>query len=186
MKVVILFFVLSLFSSLSVAQNQVHVIDPLTGAQSWEVQRDGVVFYLNQLLPDQLRAFYSSRGFTQKQIEAFAQSCVFMTVLRNESALGVVRYQLSDWRIITPSQKLSIKPLDEWLQYHKGLNVSQSALIAFRWAQFPQEQEYEPGGDWNQGMLSLGANQGEFDVVAHWTLQNKPFQITLEGVRCAL
>ncbi len=186
MKFLSLFFVLSFFSSQSLSQTQIHLTDSITGAQSWEVEQHGVVLYMNQLLPDQIRAFYSSRGFTQDQISDYAKSCVFMTVLRNESAADVIHYKISDWRIEELASKRSVKTLNEWLQYNKNLGVSPSAMIAFQWAQFPEEQSYEPGGDWNQGMLSLGANKDSFDVIAHWTLQNKPFELKLKGVSCAL
>jgi hypothetical protein len=58
--------------------------------------------------------------------------------------------------------------------------------VAFRWSQFPHEQTYEPGGDWNQGMFSVGLPpDSEFDVVALWDIDGKQFESKLEGVRCA-
>ena len=68
----------------------------------------------------------------------------------------------------------------------KKQNVKQSALIAFRWAQFPPEQEYEVGGDWNQGMLSLGLPaSSRFDINVRWDVKGKEYETVLRGVQCA-
>lgn len=163
----------------------VHKLDAVTGAQSWEIKKHGVVLYMNQLLPDQLKAFYSSRGFTQDQIAAYVNSCVFMTVLRNESAGAAIHYQTKDWRIVQNVTEQPLKSVDVWVQEYEKSQIKNSARIAFRWAQFPIEQKYEPGGDWNQGMLSLGVQSGDFDLIARWKSNNKPFQITLRGMSCA-
>ncbi len=185
MKLLIV-FILTSFSSLIYSQSQIHLTDSNTGAQSWELKQDGVVLYLNQLLPDQVRAFYSNRGFTQSQIDSYAQSCVFMTVFRNESATGVIHYKTSDWRVQRNNKEYLIKPVDDWLNEYKAIAVKQSSLIGFRWAQFPIDQEYEPGGDWNQGMLSIGAFTAKVDVIAQWTLAGKSHSMTLKGISCAV
>jgi len=185
MKLVLLFLAASSFSTLSWSASQIHLTDAVTGAQSWEIKQQGVVLYLNQLLPDQLRGFYSNRGFTQSQMDQYVQSCVFMTVLRNESASGIVKYKTADWRVKNATKSRAIKSTDEWIAQHKALGVNHAALIAFRWAQFPTEQEYEPGGDWNQGMLSLGNNGDDFDLIAHWLVGNQAHQMSLKGINCA-
>lgn len=185
MNPVSLLMLLSSFVIPSYAHTIQHITDPNTGAQSWSLKQDGVVLYMNQLLPDQIKAFYSNRGFTQKQIKHYVNSCVFMTVLRNESAKGVIHYQSNEWSVKDTLKESNIKPVDDWLDEFKTLDVKKSALIAFRWAQFPIGQEYEPGGDWNQGMLSLGAQSNQFDVVARWKMNGKDFQINLEDMSCA-
>lgn len=76
-------------------------INPDTGAETWETHAHGVTFSLTQLLPDQVRAFYVNRGFTLEQIEAYAVSCIFMAVLRNDKAPGVVHFTLQDWSAVT-------------------------------------------------------------------------------------
>ena len=66
------------------------------------------------------------------------------------------------------------------------MRAPQSALIAFRWAQFPIEQSYQPGGDWNQGMYATSLSQGQvFDITAIWALDGQTQSATLTGVRCA-
>jgi len=189
MKLILLVYISFLSLQVMSAPNSmntlVHKTNAATGAQSWELNQHGVVLYMNQLLPDQLKAFYSNRGFTQEQIKTYVNSCVFMTVLRNESASGVIHYQTKDWTIVNNKNAQSFKSVETWLQEYKQDNIKKSALIAFRWAQFPIEQEYEPGGDWNQGMLSLGAQVDDFDLIARWKSNHKAYQLTLRGMRCA-
>jgi len=160
--------------------------DPDTGLATWETHADGVTFSLTQILQDQARAFYVNRGFTLDQIESYATSCVFMTVVRNDDAPGRIHFIRSNWSILTGGKSRPPEPVSAWIQRLKENNVTKSALIAFRWAQFPLEQEYEPGGDWNQGMISVGLSAGsQFDIIARWDVNGKPYEAKLEEVRCA-
>lgn len=74
----------------------------------------------------------------------------------------------------------------DWLNRLKSTGAIKSALIAFRWAQFPAEQEYAPNGDWNQGMLAVGLSAGSrFDVVVRWDINGQGYTGALQNVRCA-
>ncbi len=160
--------------------------DTLTGAETWEVQVDGVHFSLTQLLPDQLRAFYVNRGFTLEQIQHYVASCVYMTVLRNDRAPGVIHTVSSRWPVSTKSRPHERMPVEQWVAHFSASGVKKSAVIAFRWAQFPPEQEYRPGGDWNQGMLSLGLPAGSrFDITATWNIAGNEYRAKLTEVQCA-
>lgn len=157
-----------------------------TGAKTWESETAGVSFSLTQLLPDQLRAFYVNRGFSLAQIEPYAKSCVFMTVLRNDTAEGVVHFLPEEWTVFTQGEAASPMALKDWLKIFQLQEVSKSALLAFRWAQFPPEQEYQPGGDWNQGMLAMGLKPGQlFNLIVRWNVEDKLFEGILENVQCA-
>lgn len=170
---------------------QQHTKDPVTGAETWAAESGGVFLSLTQILPDQLRAFYVNRGLTLEQIEPFATSCVFMTVLRNDSAPGPIHFRRGDWRVRVEGKERPLRPTDEWLDALGRAGVAPPGLIAFRWAQFPSEQTYRPGGDWNQGMLSVGLAPGQsFDLMASWRVEGAPAgsdrgKLILKGVRCA-
>ena len=165
---------------------QRHTINEATGIESWERTVAGVSVSLTQILPDQLRAFYVNRGFDSAVIEPYAKSCVYMTVLRNDAAAGVAHFRLSDWRIHTESGKQSLVSTETWVERLQLASPGNAAMVAFRWAQFPPEHAYEPGGDWNQGMLSVGLEPGaEFDLIARWEIDGKPFEGELVDVRCA-
>lgn len=168
-------------------ETQQHRVSAATGAETWEIQASGVALSLTQILPEQVRAFYVNRGFTLQQIESYATACIYMTVLRNEKAPGVIHFVLNDWRVVTTdSIPRKIPVVGEWMIRLKEVGGRDSAMVAFRWAQFPPEQTYEPGGDWNQGMLAMGLGAGaEFDLTARWDSEGKPYQVDLKGVRCA-
>ena len=165
---------------------QSHSIDEATGIESWKTSVAGVSISLTQILPDQLRAFYVNRGFSVAAIEPYAMSCVYMTVLRNDTAAGVARFRLKDWRIVTANE--SRPPLSGagWIERLEPVAQGNAPMIAFRWAQFPPEHAYQPGGDWNQGMLSMGLRAGEeFSLIASWTVEGQRFEGELKNVRCA-
>lgn len=162
-----------------------HATDAETGAGTWETRAHGVHLQLTQILPDQARAFYLNRGFPADAAERFATACVFMTVLRNDGAPGEVAFRLADWRVVAGGKEKQPLQVDEWMAVWRSLGLAEPARIAFRWAQFPPEQEYAPG-EWNQGMLSTGlAPDARFDLVARWSVAGGTYEGKLENVRCA-
>lgn len=168
------------------AAAQVERSDSTTGARSWETRHQGVTFSLTQILPEQGDAFYVNRGFTLDQIKPFTSACVFMTVLRNDSAAGSVHFVRKHWSVSVDEQPHSFKTVKQWIELLKQRQASKPALIAFQWAQFPPEQEYQPGGDWNQGMLALElAPDQEFSITARWDIEGRNQATTITGVQCA-
>ena len=175
-----------LLASGSACAAQSHRVDADTGAETWETQSAGVALSITQILPDQVRAFYINRGFPAEAIEAYARSCVYMTVLRNDAAPGVVHFRLADWTVDSEAERRPPVGVDTWMQRLRPLELGKAALIAFRWAQFPPEQAYEPGGDWNQGMLAMGLPAGtEFDLIARWDVDGENYEGMIENARCA-
>lgn len=187
MKTITIVTLLVLVSSYCHADTlQTRRADPVTGAKTWQAQADGVHFSLTQLLPDQLRAFYVNRGFTLEQIEPYATSCVYMAVLRNDRAPGVIHYVSGNWPVSVKGRSHALVPVQQWIERLSASGVRKPALIAFRWAQFPPEQEYRPGGDWNQGMLSIGLPAGsQFDITATWDIAGNEYRTRLTEVQCA-
>lgn len=168
------------------ASTQTHRVAPETGAETWEIVTDGVTVSLTQILPDQARAFYVNRGFPLEVTERYATSCVFMTVLRNDTAPGVVHFKQENWLVVTGSQSQPPLSLDSWMKIWQEYDLEKPALLAFRWAQFPAEHWYEPTGDWNQGMLTTGLPAGsKFKLIAHWDVDHKEYEGVLTDVQCA-
>lgn len=173
------------FSCLADSQQSKHV-EKTTGITTWEINTQGVNFSLTQILPDQAKAFYVNRGFTVAQTESFAVSCVYMTVMRNDKAPGKIHFIKSNWTVLANKKPHPLISVDAWLKTLKKQKVNNSALLAFRWAQFPPEQEFEIGGDWNQGMLSIGLPaESLFDLIVRWDINGKEYKTTLRGVKCA-
>ncbi len=187
MKIIITGLLIGHFSlSCQAGTPQSTQIDSDTGAVTSKIQVHGVSFSLTQLLPEQVLAFYVNRGFTIKQIDSYASSCVYMTVLRNDNAPGTIHFISHNWKVLVDGKPHSLVSVDNWEQQLTTKNTSKAALVAFRWAQFPPEHEYEPGGDWNQGMLSIGLPaSSQFDIIARWDIEGKNYEATLRGIHCA-
>lgn len=165
---------------------QEHRADPDTGARTWATKAHGVAFSLTQILPDQVRAFYLNRGFSEEAAEEFATACVFMTVLRNDNAPGTLHFRTADWVVASAEGRRAPLSVDYWKARFDRYSLPPSALLAFRWAQIPPEQSYRPGGDWNQGMLSTGLAPGaSFDMIARWRVDDTTYEARLDGVHCA-
>lgn len=192
------FFLISLLTSSCFAEKakpSISTSSPSIEKKTWEATEHGVTFSLMQILPDQIDAFYLGRGFTLNQIKPYAKTCVYMGVLRNDSASGKIHFLRNSWSIVNKDKdknKLQYpKANSEWIAKFKLLKVKPSALIAFRFAQLPEEQEYETGGDWNQGMLSVNLpvptkddKKSQFDITVRWDIKGKPYELTLQEVKC--
>ena len=76
-------------------------VNPDTGLFSWKSQGDALELELIQVLPDYVRAVYSSRGLPGEIVDKVSGYCVFGTILHNRSA-GPVAYRVADWHYITP------------------------------------------------------------------------------------
>lgn len=169
------------FPAASLAQTEAPT-DTTTG---WTRSEHGATFWLRQIPPDQVRAFYIGRGFSIDQIQPYAATCVFTTILRNDNAPGHIHFIRDRWEIIHNGKRRHPRGNAAWLQQFKQDGVTPSALIAFRLAQIPEEQEYAPDGDWNQGMLSVDVPIGDtFDIIVRWDIKGKPYELTLEGISC--
>jgi hypothetical protein len=175
---------LSLCASVHAAAQPVRS-DPDSGAATWETSSHGVTLSLTQILPDQARAFYLNRGFPAQAAERYATACVFMTILRNDAAPGELSFRLADWSVQSAGQARPPNAVEAWAAQWQALGLTEAAQIAFRWAQFPPQQEYAVG-EWNQGMLTTGLPPGApFDLIARWTVAGKTYEGKLENVVCA-
>ncbi len=164
---------------------QAEKVSNSSNTSTLEKSKHGVNFSMKQLFPDQVVAFYIGRGFTAEQIKPYAQTCVYTMTLRNDNATGRIHYVRNNWKVQSNGNSYAIKTNTDWLTLFKQKNVKASSLIAFRLAQIPQEQEYEPNGDWNQGMLSIDLPIGsKFDITVNWDIGGKPYEMKLQEVHC--
>lgn len=164
----------------------VHTTDPDSGIESWEIRAQGVSLRLVQILPDQVRGFYSARGFDAESVELLATgACVFQTVFRNESARRAIAFNLADWRVLAAKGEQPLRLERDWQQEWAKRRVSASARTAFRFALYPTEHRYEIG-DWNMGMTTYAPPLGSrFDLRFVWRENGERREAVLHGVRCA-
>ena len=160
-------------------------VDTETGLATWQTETAGIQVRLTQISPDQARAFYQARGFSAEAAERYASECVFMTVVRNVGDTPI-QHRLADWRYESAGQPpRAIRSKAEWDRLWKQLGVSETARIAFNWAQIPDTQTYAPG-DWNQGMTAYSVPRGgRFDLRFAWRAKGQTHTGKLEQARCA-
>ena len=163
-----------------------HTIEPDSGIESWELRTRGVSLRLTQILPDQLRAFYTARGFDVASVELLATgACAFQTIFRNESVKAAIEFNLIDWRSITTKGERPLKLEHDWQQEWEQRTVASAARTAFRYALYPTQHRYETG-DWNMGMTTIIAAPGSrFDLRFVWHEGNERREARLCDLRCA-
>lgn len=181
------FFPVLTLASIENGLNETQVntlIDKTTGLKTWQLTQSDLELQLVQRLPDQTRGFFQGRGFNKQQANEIATQCVFQTIVKNTGLKKTgkpISISLKNWRIIpqplsinkskiTQGIKLKEDWANEWLAIKdKNKQVKPSARIAFKWATFPSEQTFEPGGDYNWGMISFGLSPGAwFDLHIFW------------------
>lgn len=162
----------------------VHSISEETGMATWETEDKGVYFRLTQISQEQAQAFMLARGMDAKSASEFASTCVFMSVLRNDSKKPI-KYRLAEWRYVPQQGKPQLMlTKHDWLARWQPRNFSKPVKTAFEWSQFPVEQTFSPG-DWNQGMTTYEIPPGSrFDVTYRWWQGGKLFEGTLRNVEC--
>jgi hypothetical protein len=175
-----------LFVPLTHATETTHESNPETGIESWALHDQGAALLLTQITPDQATAFFLGRGFDRAAADHFATACIFMMVVRNESAAAPISYRLADWRYVTSDGKEhNLKLTREWLNEWRRRKLPEPSLIAFEWSQHPAEQTFEVG-DWNQGMVSFELPRGSrFDLKFRWSVKAEMKDSMLKDVRCA-
>jgi hypothetical protein len=154
-------------------------VNPDTGLFTWKTQGDALELEFIQVLPDYVRAVYSSRGLPREIVDKVSGYCVFGTILHNRSE-GPLAYRVADWRYLTPDgEHHRIRTKSEWVQEWRDMGV------AFRWSMLPDDQTFEIG-DWGQGFTTIGLTPGSrFDLEYNWRVNGKSFTRTIKGVECA-
>lgn len=160
-------------------------VSPESGLMTWETAKEGVHLRLTQISQEQAQAFMLARGMDEKSANEFADTCVFMSVLRNDSRKPI-KFCLAEWRYIprdgTPQLMLT---KHDWLARWQPRNFAKPVRIAFEWSQLPVEQTFSPG-DWNQGMTTFELPPGSrFDVLYRWWQDGRLHEGTLHNVQCS-
>jgi len=155
----------------------------------FRLDRDGLKLELAPLAPDQVRAFFTARGFTSADADHIvATGCVF------RSAIGSafrkpddpeVRSALVEWRV-TPAGQSARPPRmrEDWETEWRQRSVGEEPATAFYWSLFPTEQTFAPT-DYNWGFLTFGLPPGtRFAVELRWSSAGKIYSAQVEGLEC--
>lgn len=170
------------------AANISRTSDTVSGQPGWIVQ-DGIIeIQLNPLTPDQSRGFYLGRGFSTKIANLIAQQCVFQIVIKNiakTAASNEVKINLSNWKTHINNISYPLTTKTQWLENWSSQGESASAILAFRWATFPWEQNFTLPGDFAWGMLLFGSLSGApFDVTVAWAHNDKYNDQRINDLSC--
>lgn len=154
----------------------------------WEAKTRGASVRLVQRLPDQTRGFFMARGFSARDAELIAQSCVFQTVFANLAGGkddGNLYYDLDQWQVVSNNRKQKMKTRERWEPVWRERGVSQPVWLAFKWALLPTRQLYRPG-DYNWGMSIFDLRPGSrFDLVLSWQQSGKIHETVIPNMQCA-
>ena len=153
--------------------------NPNNGLSNWQSEGTPFSLQLLQLMPDNVRAVYSNKGFPPALVEDMAGYCMFGSVIRN-LADEPVSYDVADWRAITADGvRHPLRTKTEWLK------IWQSQGVDFGWSILPAAQTLEVG-DWGQGFSTVKLPHGtRFDLDYSWRQHGKTFHSILEGLQCA-
>lgn len=130
-------------------------------------------------------AFYSARGFTAETIRPYAEACGFSFGMQN-GGTSTLSTRLADWRAVgADGRAVRLRLPIEWDQQWATAQASETARIAFRWAQFQAENVFE-AGDWIMGMTTLEAPPpGAFRLIARYHDEKGDHEIVLDQLVCA-
>lgn len=153
-------------------------------AAGWNPAKDGVEIKVSALKREQAAAFYQARGFSADAIAPYAEACGFAFEFRN-SGKTAVQVKLADWRAAGKAGSARFVLPDEWDAEWARRGATGPARIAFRWAQFPAEQEFAPG-DWLMGMAALERRvAGPFRLTLRFSDKNRQHEIAIDNITCA-
>jgi hypothetical protein len=158
-----------------------------------QARQGDVVLTANSQAPAALSAFYAARGFSAETIRPYADSCGFSFGMRNGGPIAI-QTRLADWRVVDArGRKIGFRLPESWDADWTHVKVSESARIAFRWAQFQTENSFEPG-DWIMGMATLASAPTEpFRLIARYRATHRSnegvneeiHEIVLDQLSCA-
>lgn len=181
---------LLLYSAVGQAAEVVRHSETASGAKGWRLLSEHIKIELNPLYRDQVLGFYLGRGFSEAVSKQISDQCVFQTVIQNvtpEAADTHVEVNLADWRIIadpgaTPEPLVSKVDRINALQ---AAGASSAALLAYKWATFPEQQDFKLSGDYGWGMILFGEQpDGLFDLHVSWRVDGNQHEFTFEGLTC--
>lgn len=154
-----------------------------------KLERDGLKLETAPLAPDQVRAFFSARGFSAEDTEHIvATGCVFRSAIGSAHVAAnapEVSVAVGDWKV-TPHAGGATAPRtrEHWDAEWKQRAVSEDAATAFHWSLFPTEQTFA-ATDYNWGFLTFGLAPGtRFALDITWRSAGKTFNARMEDLVC--
>ena len=108
-------------------------------------KRDDVTFSISVRTPEQIRAFYSGRGFPEAAIKELENKCLLTAGIQNSSE-DIVWLEPSNWRFTT-EKGINIRRIsrEEWDIRWAKLNIPLASRATFGWTQLPESRDLLTG-----------------------------------------
>lgn len=121
---------------------------PITSSQAAErdtYQNSGISFAISVRTPEQIRAFYTGRGFPEAAILELESKCLLTIGIQNRRK-DIVWLEPSKWRFVTAhgAEVLRISR-EEWTTRWEILNIPLASRATFGWTQLPESRDLYPG-----------------------------------------
>lgn len=157
-----------------------------TAAQAAEqpYAREGLTFSISARTPEQLRAFYSARGFPDAMIQEIVKTC-FLTVGIQNRRNDVVWLELANWRM-TDANGQTVRRISrpEWNQRWEQLSVPYASRATFGWTQLPESRDLQPGEPVG-GNIAVDAPASTFTLIAQFRTEvGTAIDVVAPGLRC--
>lgn len=182
-----LFAALLILVCVPVMAGTVRSVNAETGLVKWHFTQGDLEIELIQRLPNQTRGFFLAREFSRAVADSIATSCVFQTIVRNRGESGSedpLTVDLRQWRMQFAGEETGIVQKDQWINVWSGDEVSPAAVLAFRWATLPTQQEFLPS-DYNWGMTLYGLPPGAvFDLKVVWQAGQQQHSGWIKKIEC--
>jgi len=108
-------------------------------------QTSGITFSISVRTPEQIRAFYTGRGFPEAAILELESKCL-LTVGMQNNRQDIVWLEPSKWRFVTGNgTEVPRVSRDEWTMRWTKLNIPLASRATFGWTQLPESRDLYPG-----------------------------------------
>ncbi len=161
-------------------------VDLKTSAVKWS--GDGLKLELQAMPLDLVRAFFIGRGFDAKDAEFIARTgCVFRSAIGNAGSSTSdpdITIELKKWRVITDGASKGPMTREDWADVWSARKVDEMPRVAFHWALFPTEQQYNPT-DYNWGMITFALPpRSIFDLQVVWSKSGTLQRHLIKNLEC--
>lgn len=119
---------------------------PTAGAAERDVyQNNGITFSISVRTPDQIRAFYTGRGFPEPAIRELESRCLLTVGIQNNRQ-DIAWLEPSNWQLITEhGAKVARVSRDELAARWEALHIPLASRATFDWTQLPESRDLYPG-----------------------------------------
>ncbi|WP_124950611.1 hypothetical protein [Sulfuriferula thiophila] len=108
-------------------------------------QNNGITFSISVRTPDQIRAFYTGRGFPEAAIRELESRCLLTVGIQNNRQ-DIAWLEPSNWQLITEhGARVARVSRDELAARWEALHIPLASRATFGWTQLPESRDLYPG-----------------------------------------